>query len=447
MENTKNLMTEGSIQKKIIMFAVPMFLGNLFQQMYNAVDSLIVGNFVGSNALAAVSSAGNLIFMVIGFFNGISIGAGVVIARYVGARDDKKTETAVHTTVALGLIFSVIMTIIGVASAPTVLKLMSTPKAVLQESIVYFQVYFAGSVGFIMYNTFVGILQAAGDSKHPLYYLMISSVINVVLDLVLIAGMGRGVEAAAFATAISQLFSALLCMIRLMKVKASYRFVPNKIKLNRDMVKKIIKYGLPSGLQNSIMSLSNVVIQSYINSYGEQAMAGIGAYTKVEGFAFIPVTSFTMAITTFVSQNIGAREYERTKKGVKFGMICTLVSAQALGILLFIFAGPSVKLFDSTPSVIEFGVQRAHIVCLFFFLCAYTHFMSSVLRGMGRPIAPMMVFLLCWCVTRILFLTICDLFVHTIYTTYWVYPITWILSSTVLFLYYKKVAVKSLDIM
>ena len=431
-----NLMTEGPIQKKLIGFALPLFLGNLFQQLYNAVDSLIVGNFAGSNALAAVSSAGNLIFLIIGFFNGISMGAGVVIARFIGAQDRKNTEIAVHTTVTLGLISSVLMTLIGVGFTPYILTLMSTPDAVYAQSVIYFRVYFAGSFGFVMYNIFMGILQASGDSKHPLYYLMFSSLVNVVLDLVLIAGFHMGVGAAAFATVMSQLSSALLCLRRLMKVDADYRIVPKKLGMTAKMVKRILHFGLPSGLQNSIMAFSNVVIQSYINSFGPMAMAGIGAYVKVEGFMFIPVTSFCMAITTFVSQNMGAGKIDRMKKGVRFGAFCTLASAEILGFILFVFAEPIVRLFDSNPDVIFYGVERAHVVTLFFFLCAFTHFMSAVLRGVGKPLVPMYVFLFCWCVARVLILAISSMYVHTIYMTYVVYPITWAISSVTLILYY-----------
>ena len=429
-------MTEGSIQKKLIGFALPLFLGNLFQQLYNAVDSLIVGNFAGSTALAAVSSAGNLIFLIIGFFNGISMGAGVVIARFIGAEDKKNTELSVHTTVALGLVSSVLMTLIGVGLTPFILKLMSTPDSVYAQSVMYFRVYFAGSLGFVMYNIFMGILQASGDSKHPLYYLMFSSLINVVLDLILIAGFHMGAGAAAFATVISQLSSAILCLRRLMRVEADYRIDFKKLGMTAKMVKRILHFGLPSGLQNSIMAFSNVVIQSYINSFGAMAMAGIGAYVKVEGFMFIPVTSFCMAITTFVSQNIGAGKIERMKKGVRFGAFCTLASAEFLGVLLFVFAEPIVRLFDSNPDVVFYGVERAHIVTLFFFMCAFTHFMSAVLRGVGKPMVPMFVFLFCWCVARILILTISSMYVHTIYMTYVVYPITWTISTVTLIVYY-----------
>lgn len=436
--NNKDLMTTGSIRKKLISFALPLFLGNLFQQLYNTADSLIVGNFVGKNALAAVSTAGNLIFMLIGFFNGIFVGAGVIIARFIGARDKENTERSVHTTVALGLLFSVLMTAIGIIFTPKILVLMSTPENVLPESISYFRVYFAGSTGFIMYNCLVGIMQASGDSRHPLHYLIMSSCINVALDLILIAGLGFGVSAAAFATAFSQVFSAILCLIRLVRTDTDVKIVLSHIRFDMKMVQSVIRYGLPSGLQNSIMSFSNVVIQSYINSYGEAAMAGIGAYVKVEGFIFIPITSFAMAITTFVSQNIGAGEYERTKKGIRFGLACALISAETLGVILFFFAQPLIKLFCNEPDVVFYGVQRAQIVTFFFFLCGLTHFMAAVMRGAGKPLIPMMVFLFCWCVARITILTVTDQFIHTIYTTYWVYPITWVLSSTAMLIFYRR---------
>lgn len=435
---SKDLMITGSIPRHILRFMVPIALSNLFQQLYNAVDSIIVGNFVGSNALAAVSSSGNLIFMIVGFFNGIAIGAGVVIAHFLGARDKKNTETAVHTTVALGIVFSVLMTVIGLIFVPPILRLMGTPESVFPESVSYMRIYFAGSVGFVMYNVFVGILQAAGDSKHPLIYLIISSVVNIFLDLLLVAVFHFGVAGASFATVMSQVASAVLCMIRLCRTDADYRFDFRKIRLDPDQTVRIIKYGIPSGVQNSIMSLSNVVIQSYINSYGEAAVAGIGAYTKVEGFCFIPVTSFAMAITTFVSQNLGAGEPERARKGIRFSLICTLVSAQALGLLLFAFRYQLVGLFDKNPQVVEYGAERATFSCLFFFLCAFTHFFAAVMRGAGKPLVPMFVIMFCWCVVRVLILTITDPFIHTVYTTYLVYPVTWAISTVVLLISYRR---------
>ena len=432
MNRDNTLMITGDIRKKILLFALPIFLGNLFQQLYNAADSIIVGNFISSSALAAVSSAGNLIFLVIGFFNGISVGAGVVIAHYIGARNAKSTEEAVHTTVALGIVSSIILTAVGTLLAPVMLRLMNTPPEVLPQSITYFRIYFAGSFGFVMYNTFVGILQASGDSRHPLIYLAIASAVNVVLDLLLIAGLHMGVGAAAFATAVSQLLSAFLAMTKLLRTDADYRLVLTKIRFRKHLLKKVLQYGLPTGLSNSVMALSNVVIQSYINAYGAKAVAGIGAYIKIEGFAFIPITGFAMAMTTFIGQNLGAGEYGRAKKGTYFGITCALAASEVIGLVLFRFAPQLIAFFDSDPEVIAFGTMRARYVTLFFFLCAFTHVGSAVLRGYGRPVASMCVFLLCWCVVRVVILAVAERFAHTIRTTFIVYPVTWTLSSTVI---------------
>ena len=304
-------MTSGSIPKQMVFFALPILLGNLFQQLYNTVDSLIVGNFLGSQALAAVSSSGNIIFLMIGFFNGVAIGAGVVISRYFGAREIERMQNAIHTTVAFGLIVSFIMTLVGIFFTPTLLRWMGTPDSVMAASVTYFKIYFLGSFGSIMYNFFVGILQAVGDSKHSLYYLIVSSVVNIVLDLFFIAVLKMGVGSAALATIISQYISAGLCLYLLLTTTGTHRIVPSKVKIHKELLGEILKYGLPSGFQNSIIGLANVVVQSNINSFGDMAMAGCGAYSKIEGFAFLPITSFTMALTTFVGQNLGARQYDR----------------------------------------------------------------------------------------------------------------------------------------
>ena len=292
MDNTssKTLLTEGPIWKKMTAFAVPIFLGNLFQQFYNTADSLIVGNFLGSNALAAVSSSGSIIFLLVGFFNGIAIGAGVVIARYYGARQTDNLQKAIHTTVGFGLISGVLLTILGLLLVPKILVLMKTPADVLPNSICYFRIYFLGSVAFVLYNNFVGIMQSVGDSKHPLYYLIFSSLVNISLDLLFVGVFHMGVGAAAAATIISQFISAFLCLNRLTrKSPEEYRVHIRKIHLDPFMLRQIISNGLPAGLQNSIISLANVVVQSNINSFGNLAVAGCGAYSKVEGLSLIHI--------------------------------------------------------------------------------------------------------------------------------------------------------------
>ena len=438
MEATQQRMTEGSIWKKITFFALPIFLGNLFQQMYNTADSLIVGNFLGSNALAAVSSSGSLTFLLIGFLSGIAIGAGVVISRYFGARDDENVQIAIHTTAAFGLVAGVLMTFVGVLLSPQILVWMGTPDAVMDESLTYLQIYFMGSLGSVMYNIFVGTLQAMGDSKHPLYYLIASSIVNVVLDILFIAVFHAGVGGAALATIISQFLSAFLCMFRLMKNKGCEKLYLRKIRFNWEMLKQIVRFGLPSGVQNSIIALANVVVQSNINSFGEMAMAGVGAFSKIEGFGFLPITSFTMAMTTFISQNLGAKQHERAKQSARFGIFMTALLAELIGVVVFIFAPQLIAAFDSNPAVVEIGVEKARTSALFFFLLAYSHAVSAILRGAGKAVVPMMVMMIFWCVVRVAFLMITVPLTHSIQMLYWVYPLTWGLSSLAFLWYYKK---------
>ena len=432
-------MTKGSIVKHMIYFALPLLLGNLFQQLYNTVDSLIVGNFLGSSALAAVSSSGSLIFMLIGFLSGISSGAGVIISRYFGAEDIKNVHRAVHTTVAFGIVAGLLMTAAGVLMSPQILIWMGTPESVMGESVIYLQIYFSGSFGFVMYNIFVGILQAIGDSRHPLYYLIISSVINVVLDILFIRMYHTGVGGAALATVISQAVSAILCMIQLICTKGSHKLQIKEIKFNRTILGQIIRIGLPSGVPNSIIAFANIIVQSYINAFGEMAMAGYGAYSKIEGFGFLPINSFTMAMTTFVGQNLGAKKIERTKKGARFGILITIGLAELIGVFVYLFAPQLIAAFDSTPEVIRFGVEKAQTAALFYCLLAFSHSVASILRGAGKAMVPMIIMMCCWCVIRVTFLAVTIPLTHSMQMVYIVYPLTWGLSSLAFLFCYKKV--------
>lgn len=440
VEVTKSstLLTKGTIWRKIIAFAIPIFLGNLFQQLYNTADSLIVGNFIGSEALAAVSSSGNLIFLMVGFFNGIAMGAGVVIARYYGARKAEEVEKAVHTLVAFGLVAGVALTAAGMLATPYILQWMGTPESVLPNSILYFRIYFAGSLGFVMYNIFVGILQSVGDSKHPLMYLIVSSVTNVVLDLLFIAVWKMGVGAAAGATIISQFLSAFLCFGRLVRSKEEYRIQVKKICFHGNMMKQIITNGVPAGIQNSIIALANVVVQSNINAFGASAVAGCGAYSKIEGFGFLPINCFAMSLTTFISQNLGAKQYDRAKKGARFGIICSISMAEVVGIIIYILIPWLVSAFDSNPDVVRYGTTQARTVTLFYFLLALSHCFAAIFRGSGKSTVPMIVMLVCWCIIRITYITIAVQIVPVIRTVFWAYPLTWSLSSVIFLIYFFK---------
>lgn len=439
MQQKKTIpMTEGTIWKRIILFAIPLFLGNLFQQMYNTADSLIVGNFLGSDALAAVSSSGSLIFLMVGFFNGIAVGAGVVVARYYGAREMEKVQKAIHTTIAFGILSGIVLTVVGIVLAPQILVWMGTPADVLVNSVLYFRIYFCGSIAFVLYNIFVGILQSVGDSKHPLMYLIISSVINVVLDLLFVAVFHMGVGSAAFATIISQFVSAILCLIQLLRSPADYRVSIPKIRLDIPMLKQIISNGLPAGLQNSIIAFANVIVQSNINSFGKMAVAGCGSYSKIEGFGFLPITCFALSLTTFISQNLGAKQYDRAKKGARFGILCSITMAELVGIFIFTFAPILLSAFGSDPEVIAYGAAQARTVTLFYFLLAFSHCIAGILRGAGKATIPMIIMMVCWCIIRVSYITIIVHFIPRINVVFWAYPLTWTLSSICFLIYFLK---------
>lgn len=308
----------------------------------------------------------------------------------------------------------------------------------MPESISYLQIYFSGSLGFVLYNVFVGILQAVGDSRHPLYYLMASSVINLVLDILFIGFFHTGVGGAALATVISQVFSAILCFVQLLRTRESYQLRLSSIRFDLSMLGRIIRSGLPSGVQNSIIAFANVVVQSYINAFGEMAMAGYGAYTKIEGFAFLPINSFTMAMTTFVGQNLGAGQTERTRKGARFGILVTVVMAELIGVIVMLFAPQLIAAFDSTPAVVQFGVEKARTAALFYCLLAYSHSVASVIRGAGKAVVSMLIMMTFWCVVRVAFLAVSIPFTHSVLMVYAVYPLTWALSSVAFFFYCRR---------
>ncbi len=436
--NRQGRMTEGPIAGKIIRFAVPLLFGNLFQQMYNSVDSLIVGNLLGNNALAAVSATGNLIALLVGFFQGVFLGAGVLIARYYGAQLQEQMKRAIHTTVTIALAIGIGLSMAGTKLTPQLLRLMGTPTDIFDLTVSYIRIYFLGSIGLILYNACTGIMQAVGDSKHPLIFLIVSSVTNIVLDLLFIGVFHWGVFSAALATILAQLLSAALCVIRLMRAKDDTKLSLGALGFDFEMIRQILNYGLPSGVQNSIISFANVIVQTYINSFGTMAVAGCGAYSKIDGFAFLPVTSFNAAMTTFVGQNLGAKEYERAKKGSRFGITCSVILAELIGFGLYLAAVPLISAFTQEPEAIAFGVDKIHIVSPFYLFLALSHCISAVLRGAGKAKVPMLVMICCWCIFRVSFIIVMISLTHSINVVNWCYPVTWFLSSVILLIYYLK---------
>lgn len=438
MTTQKQSLIYGPIGKSLLLFALPVFLSNLFQQLYNAFDAWCVGNFIDDNALAAVSSSGSLIFMFVSFFNGLAMGAGVVIARTYGAKEYDVMRKTIHTAIAFGLVAGVALTALGVGFTPTVLRWMDTPAEVLPQSIEYFRFYFLGAVFTVMYNMFVGIFHAVGDSRHPFYYLIISTGINILLDLLFVAGFGWGVGAAALATTVSQGVSALLCFLHILRVDAPYRVTFRHIRFHKDRLWEIIRYGFPSGVQNSVISIANVVVQANINDFGKEAMAGCGSYSKLEGFAFLPVTCFSQALATFVGQNLGAGQHKRVRKGVAFATLCSGTMAEAVGLLSYFFAPTLIRFFGASDKAIDFGTQHMRTVCLFYCLMAFSHCIAGVLRGAGKATVPMLIMLCCWCVFRVSYITVAVEFVPQLTTVSWAYPLSWTLSALIFLIYFLK---------
>lgn len=444
MQNVKNTsLTEGVIWKQLLIFAFPIFLSNLFQQLYNAADSIIVGQFLGNDALAAVSSSGNIIFMFVGFFNGTAMGAGVAISKFFGAKEYDKMQKAIHTDIAMGLIFGIILTVVGVVLSPYMLVWMNTDADILPQAVEYFRTYFFGVLTNVMYNIAVGILHAVGDSRHPLYYLIISSVLNVVMDILFVGVFNFGISGAAAATVMSQALSMVLCFIRLMRFNTPYKVYLSKIRIDAKMLKLILKFGIPSGIQNSVIGLANVIVQSNINVFEKYATAGYGSYAKIEGFAFLPITCFSMGLATFISQNLGAKQYDRAKKGARFGISCSLISAEIIGVVIWVFSPIFLRLFvdvdaEGSAEVIAYGVRQARTEALFYFLLAFSHCISGICRGSGKAAVPMVVMLSVWCVIRIIYITVAVSIFKVISVIYWAYPITWSISSIIFLIYYLK---------
>ncbi len=431
-------LTEGPIWKGMLMFAMPILLGQIFQQFYNTFDSWVVGKFLGDTALAAVSSSGSLIFMLIGFFNGMAMGAGVIIARFYGAQDYDSMGKAIHTDVAFGLASGIALTVFGVAFTPTILRWMGTPEEVLPQSISYFRYYFCGGMFTVMYNIFVGILHAVGDSKHPLYYLIFSTFVNVVLDLLFVAVFHWGVGSAAMATTISQGISALLCCIHLLRADGPYQLSVRDISFDPQSLRSIIRIGLPSGIQNSVIAFANLVVQSNINSFGAAAMAGCGTYSKIEGFAFLPVTCFSQGLATFVGQNLGAGKHDRVKKGIGFGICCSCLMAELIGVTCYLFAPQMISFFNDSAPVVDFGIRHMRTICLFYCLLAFSHCAAGILRGAGKSTVPMLTMLVCWCLIRVTYITVTISFIHQLEVVSWAYPLTWTLSGIVFVTYLLK---------
>jgi putative MATE family efflux protein len=426
-------MCSGSVLKKMIIFALPLMCSSILQLLFNAADIVVVGRFAGDNALAAVGSNTALINLLTNIFVGLSVGANVLTAQYYGAKHDKDLRDTVHTAMTLSIYSGIFLTVIGIALARILLELMQAPEEVLNLAVVYLRIYFLGMTTTMVYNFGSAILRAVGDTRRPLYYLLGAGIVNVVLNLFFVIVLKMGVAGVAAATAISQTISAALVVRCLVKEKGGIHLDLKALGIRKEKLFKIMQIGLPAGFQGMVFSLSNVVIQSAVNSFGAIAVAGNSAASNIEGFVYMAMNAFYQATISFTSQNYGAKQYKRIYKILFAGELCVTVTGLALGNLAVYFGQTLLGIYSSNPEVIASGMVRLRIICSIYALCGIMDVFVGALRGIGYSIVPMIVSLVGACGLRLLW--IATVFqipeYHTLRTIYVSYPITWAITLTV----------------
>ena len=431
-------MTVGNIWLHMLQFSVPMAIGLLFQQLYNTVDTLVVGQFVGQQAQAAVGSTGPIINTIVGFCAGLATGASVVISQRYGAHDSEGLGKAVHTTIALTFLMSLIATGIGQLIITPMLRFMQTPEDVMESSHTYLSIYFAGVAGILFYNIGSGILRAVGDSRRPLIFLVVSALLNTALDLLFVLVFKMGVDGVAWATVLSQILSAALILLTLSREKGGYGIRWRQIRIDRESLRVILRLGLPSSIQSAITSFSNVFVQSYINAFGSACMAGYGVYNKIDAFALIPVQSISMSSTTFVGQNWGARQPRRAREGVRTATVMSLIATAVLGVLVFLLARPLMGFFSPEEEVIEYGIRFIHIVTPFYVTICFNQIYAGALRGIGDATMPTVIMLISFVAFRQIYLAVTKALGAGFLAVALAYPVGWILCSTLLVVRYLR---------
>jgi putative MATE family efflux protein len=435
--NTMNMST-GSIPGRIVRFALPLMLGNVFQMLYNTVDSIIVGRFVSTQALAAVGSTTMIVNLMVVFFSGFSIGAGVVVARYFGAEEEENLHTAVETTMAFTLLFCVFATVVGIFTVRPMLRLMATPEDVFPEATLYLTIYFAGVSGLLIYNVGGGILRAVGDTRRPLYFLILTSVLNIFLDLLFVLVFHAGIAGVAFATILSQAVSAGIILLLLSRADDVYRLTWNDLRISRPMFVRIFRIALPTALQGAVTTLSNIVVQSYINFFGSGVMAGWSSYNKLDQFLMLPTSSLGMAATTFVSQNVGAGRLDRARAGCRVTLLISGSVCVFCALLLFFLAEPAIALFSTDPQVIAWGALFIHVNVFLFVLNSSNHTLAGALRGLGDSQGPMFCMLGSYVVIRQIYLFVITRFVaNTPVLVGLGYPVGWVCCFVTQLIYYR----------
>ena len=431
-------MTEGTIWKQLVNFAFPLFIGNIFQQLYNTVDSIVVGNFVGADALGAVTSTIPIVITLIGLFIGLAMGASVVISQYFGAKDVENLRRATHTAVVSTIIMALVISAIGYWSTPHLLRMMNTPESVFREAVVYLQIFSLGLGGTMLYNMGSAILRAVGDSKRPLYFLILASVLNIFLDLLFVIKFKSGVAGVAYATIISQLVSGLIIFWLLFRSREVHSLTWHEMKVDTKILRRIIAIGFPAGFQMALTSFSNVFVQAYINSYGAASTAGWGIYARVDAFVILPTQSMAMAVTTFVGQNAGAKKPDRIHKGLLQGLFISWSLSACIITCLFVFAPYIAGLFNQDAAVLSFAVLFIRLNSLFDPVNATDQIQAGALRGVGDSRTPMIIMLSSFVLFRQIYLFIISRLTSSVYFIAIGYPLGWIVCTALMTIHIKR---------
>ena len=441
LDRQSNGITDGVIWKQLLKFFLPIMLGTFFQQLYNTVDAIVVGNFAGKEALAAVGgSASRILDLVIGFFTGLASGATVIVSQVYGAKDEQNVSRSVHTAMLLALGGGAIMTVIGLLISPTLLVCMKTPPDTMAQSRDYVDIVFMAMIPGMVYNVGSAVLRAVGDSRRPFLFLVVCALVNTALDLLFVIGLGMGVEGVALATVLSQGISAVLVVVTLMRSDSCIRLVPSRLRMHRAMLGKIFAVGIPAALQMAVTAFSNVFVQSYINYFGADCMSGWTAYAKVDQLLFLPMQSIALASTTFVGQNLGRNLTDRARQGVRISLFLALCSTVVLMLPVMAFAAPVVAFFNSKPEVVTYGAMLLRVLSPFYVLCCFNQVYSGALRGAGNSKAPMVIMLSTFVAFRQLYLFVMSRICNEIIPIAMSYPAGWLLCSTLTVIYYHRVS-------
>ncbi len=435
----KNGITEGVIWQQLLIFFFPILFGTFFQQLYNTADAIIVGRFVGKEALSAVGgTTGTLINLLVGFFVGMSSGASVVVSQYYGANQPDQVKRAVHTAFCLSLCGAVTLMIVGNVFAPLALGAMGVPDEIMDYSVTYIRIYFMGMIGNLVYNMGAAILRAVGDSKRPLYFLVAACLTNIVLDILFVVILKMEVAGAALATILSQLMAAVLVLATLMRTEEVYRFIPKELRMDRIILKRIIQIGLPAGLQSMMYSISNIIIQANINGFGTDTIAAWAVYGKIDGIFWMIMDAMSISVTTFAGQNYGAGKYDRLRKGTYVGLGLTVSLTAILAFAMLRFGIVVSSLFTDDVAVLEDTMKIIKFLSPFWFCYSCVNVFPSTLRGIGDAFVPMLIICLGTCVFRVVWIFTAGVISPALRVTLASYPLSWTLTSVMFLIYYYR---------